>query len=69
MYLVIDGGMDVKCAVKQDRNEEVNFMLGSLLGSLPTILDENVELIATIEHRKICIYIAEIKGKDRDTWS
>lgn len=39
------------CVVKQDKKEEMNFMFGVLLGSLQTILDENIELIATIERR------------------
>ena len=40
-----------KGVVKRDRNEKMNFLLGSLLGSLQTILDENIELVATIERR------------------
>lgn len=55
--------------VKQDKKEEMNFVLGSLLGSFQTILDENSELVATIECREKCFYSIEIKGKDRNTWS
>lgn len=37
--------------------------LGVLLGSLQTILDENIELIATIERRRLSIYIL-LKSKE-----
>lgn len=40
-----------KGVMKQDRNKKMNFMLGVLLGPFQTILDENNELVATIERR------------------
>jgi len=51
-----------KGVMKQDRNKKMNFMLGVLLGPFQTILDENIERIATIEHRRYGFYYIEIKG-------